>query len=157
MKIEPLEIQIGIYRSDPGAHLLVTELEYDVGLLLGQFVKEPRYFTNDADGGGIKVEVQRTHEFEIIIDLALAGGTIFLTGMLEEMGKRFGGWLVDVTGRLGTKQKPEVRCQGHATVVVDPSAMNECSASITKLVTEAAQAGTRVLLIVEPGFPRVEA
>jgi hypothetical protein len=157
MMIEPLEIQIGIYRRDPGAHVKVTELEYDVGLLLGQFVQEPRYFSNDLDGGAIKVEMQRTHEFEIVIGLALVGSGIFLKGTLEEMGKRFGGWLADIMGRLGTKQKPEVRCQGHTTVVVDPSAMNECSASITKLVTEAAQAGTRVLLIVEPGIPGLEA
>ncbi len=149
--IESLAIQIGIYRRDPDAHVIVSEV--DVGSLLSQFTEEPRYFSNVPEGGSIKVEVQRTHEFEIIIALALIGGGIFLTGALEELGKRLGGWLADRMASLGTKQNPEVRCQGLATVVVNPSAMNEASAGITKLVTEAAQAGTRVLLIVEPGIP----
>jgi hypothetical protein len=150
--IESLTIEIGIYRGDPEAHLLVTELEPAVGALLGQLIGEPRYFaSNDAEGGVIKVEVQRTHEFEIIISLVVAGGGIFLNGALTELGKRFGGWLADQIGRLGTKQNPEVRGQGFATVVVNPSALNECSASIAKLMIDAANAGTRVKLVVEPG------
>jgi hypothetical protein len=153
MAIESLTVQIGIYRREPDAHWRVTELEADVGALLGGLTEEPRYFAPDlAEDGVIKVEVQRTHEFEIIIGLMLIGGAIFLKGTVAELGKRFGGWLADRMGSLGTKQNPEVRCQGFATVVINPSAMNECSASITKLITDATQAGTRILLIVEPGY-----
>jgi hypothetical protein len=152
MTIESLTIQIGIYRREPEAHILVKELEPGVGALLGQFTEEPRYFSKVHEGGVIKLDVQRTHEFEIIFGLILMGSAIFLKGALEETGKRFGGRLADWMGSLGTKQNPEVRCQGLATVVVNPSAMNECSASITKLITDAAKTGTRVLLIVEPGY-----
>ena len=149
---ESLTIQIGIYRREPGAHRIVKELEPGVGALLGQFSEEPRYFSHTAERGVIKVEIERTYEYEFILGLLLAGSAIFLKGTLEELGKRFAGQLVDWMGSLGTKQKPEIRAQGLATIVVDPSAMNECSASITKLIIDAAQAGTRVLVIVEPGY-----
>jgi hypothetical protein len=148
--IESRAIQIGIYRRDPDAHWKVDDV--DVGPLVGPLTKEPRYFGEvPLEGGAIKVTLQRTHEFEIILDLLLVGSGLFLKGAIEELGKQFVSWLVGRTTTLGTKQKPEVRGQGLVTVVVNPSAMNEASAAITSLVTEAAQAGTRVLLIVEPG------
>jgi hypothetical protein len=147
--IESLAVHIGIYRRDPDAHVIVDDV--DVGSLVGQLTKEPRYFAKVPLGGAIKIDLQRTHEFEIIIGLALVGSGIFLKGALEELGKQFGRWLVDRQATLGTKRQPEVRGQGLVTVVINPSAMNETSAAITGLVKEAAQAGTRVLLIVEPG------
>ena len=144
-----LNLQIGIYRRDPDAHWNVTEVE--VGSLLNQLTEEPFYFANVGEDGSIKVEVQRTHEWEIVIGVALAGSGMFVKGALTELGKRFGGWLADRIAKLGTQQVPEVRCPGAATVVVNPSALNEASTAITHLIAEAAQKRARVLLIVEPG------
>ena len=86
--IESLAIQIGIYRRDPDAHFLVDDVE--IGSLIGQLTEQPRYFAKFPEGGAIKVQVERTHEFEIIVALALVGSGLFLEGALEELGKRFG-------------------------------------------------------------------
>jgi hypothetical protein len=149
MTTNSLAIQIGIYRRDPEANWNVNEVE--VGSLLNQLIEEPFHFAKVGEDGSIQVEVQRTHEWEIVVGLALIGSGIFLKGALTELGKRFGGWLADRMGKLRTQQNPEVRSQGATTVVVNPLALNEASAAITTLVANAAQAGTRVLLIVEPG------
>ena len=92
---ESLTIQVGIYRREPDAHWLARELESGVGALLGQFSEEPRYFSHTDIRGVIKVELQRTYEYEFILGALLAGSALFLKGTLDEMGKRFAGQLVD--------------------------------------------------------------
>lgn len=142
-------LEIAIYRRNPEACWNVNEVE--VGSLLNELTEEPFHLAAVGEYGTIKLAVQRTHEWEIVIALALTGSGIFLTGALTELGKRFGGWLADRIGKLGTIPNPEVRVPGLATVVVDPSDLINASDAISKLVSDAAQKGVPVQLIVEPG------
>jgi len=117
MSDETKVLRISIYRRDPEAHWNVTEV--DVGPLLFQLTEEPFYLARVNEEGTVKLEVQRTHEWEILIGLVLTGSGIFLTGALTEIGKRFGGWLVDRMTKLSTTVHPEVRAQESSPKLVE--------------------------------------
>jgi hypothetical protein len=146
---ERKKLEIAIYRRDPEAGWNVNEL--DVGPLLYELTKEPFYLANVGEDGIVKLEVQRTHEWEIVIGLVLTGSGIFLKGALTELGKRFGGWLADRVGKLGTGGKPEVRATGLVTVTVEPSELEKASKGIAQLLTDAGDKNVRVQIVVEPG------
>ena len=93
MADETKKLEIGIYRREPKLHHNVIEI--DVGPLLHELTQEPIHLANVGEDGTVKLSVERTHEWEIIIGLAVTGSGIFLTGVLKELGKRFGGWLAD--------------------------------------------------------------
>lgn len=149
MAEEPKKLEIAIYRRDPEASWNVNEV--DVGPLLYELTEEPFHLANVGEEGTVKLEVQRTHEWEIVIGLALIGSGIFFKGALTELGKRFGGWLADRMGKLGTSANPEVRAKGITTVKVDPDDLEAASKSIAQLLSNAADRNVRVELIVEPG------
>ena len=149
MSEETRKLEIAIYRRDPEASWNVTEV--DVGPLLYELTEEPYYLANVGEEGTVKLEIQRTHEWEILIGLAVAGSVIFVKGALTELGKRFGGWLADRIGKLHTSSNPEVRAQGMATVKIDPSNLEAASKSIAQLLSDASDKNVRVQLVVEPG------
>jgi hypothetical protein len=145
---EHRKLEIAIYRRDPEDTCNVTEV--DVGPLLFQLTEEPLRLANVGEDGTIKLEVQRTHEWEIVLGLALIGSGIFVKGALTELGKLFGGWLVDRVSKLGTGGKPEVRAAGIATVLVDISDLPKASNGIAQLLAEAADKNIKVQVVVEP-------
>ncbi len=69
---------------------------------------------------------------------------------MTELGKRFGGWLADRIGKLGTSSNPEVRAQGMTTVKIDPTHLSAASKEIAQLLSDAAEKNVRLQLIVEP-------
>lgn len=149
MSEETKRLEIAIYRRNPEASWNVTEV--DIGPLLYELTEEPFHLANVGEDGTVKLEIQRTHEWEIIIGLAVTGTGIFLTGALTELGKRFGGWLADRIGKLGTSSNPEVRAQGMTTVKIDPGNLEASSKGIAQLLSDASEKNVRVQLVVEPG------
>ena len=117
MNAQSQRLVVAIYRRDPEANWNVNEV--DVGSLLGQLSEEPIHLAAAGEPGEIKLEVQRTHEWEIVVGIVLTGTGIFLSAALKELGKRYGGWLADRISELGTASNPEVRAPGLATVVVE--------------------------------------
>ena len=140
-------LEVAIYRSEPTFEWSVYEI--DTGSLLYPLTDTPSHLTNGVDGT-IKLEVQRTHEWELVIGLTLTGSAVFLKGALNALGERFGDWLADQTTRLGTQVNAEVRAPQIMTVVVDPIDLPKASEGISKLLEQAAKTGTRVELILEP-------
>ena len=149
MSEETKRLEIAIYRRNPEARRNVTEV--DIGPLLYALTEEPFHLANVREHGTIKLEIQRTHEWEFIIDLVVTGTAIFLKGALTELGKRFSGWLADRIGMLGTSSNPEVRTQGMITVKIDPSNLEASSKGIAQLLSDASEKNIRVQLVVEPG------
>jgi hypothetical protein len=47
------------------------------------------------EDGSIKIEIERTHEWEIIVGLVITGSGIFAKAVLETLGKRLGNWVAD--------------------------------------------------------------
>ncbi|HUU19990.1 MAG TPA: hypothetical protein VMW72_22750 [Sedimentisphaerales bacterium] len=148
MSEETKRLEIAIYRKDPEENWYVNEV--DVGPLLYGLTEEPFNLANVGEKGTIKLEVQRTHEWEIIIGLVLAGSGIFLAGALTEIGKRFGGWLTDQVIKLSTSTNPEARARGMTTVKIAPGDLEDAGKGITKLLSYASERNVRVQLIVEP-------
>ena len=143
------KLEIAIYRRTPEASWNVSEV--DIGPLLYELTEEPIHLANVGEEGTIELEVQRTHEWEILIGLAIVGSGIFLKGTLTALGERFGGWLADRIGQLGTRSNPEVRAQGAVTVRVDPSSLEASSKAISQLLSDASEKNVLVQVVVEPG------
>jgi hypothetical protein len=140
------QLEVALYRSDPLEHRNVNEL--DVGLLLGQLVEEPFYLAKANEEGSIQLAVQRRHEWELVVGLALAGGAVFLKGALSELGKRFGGWLAGQVGTLRTTNQPEVRA-GQTVHRIDPNALGGVESTMVAVFVEAAEKRVQVRIIVE--------
>ena len=149
MAEERRQLELAIYRRDPEATWNVGEV--DVGPLLHQLTEEPFHLANVGEDGTVKLDVQRTHEWEIVLGLVLVGSGIFLTGALTEIGKRFGGWLADRARKLGTTGRPEVRAEGIATVVVDLDDLERASKGIAQLLSDASDKKIRLQVVLEPG------
>ena len=148
MSEETKKLEIAIYRKDPGEERNVNEV--DIGPLLNGLTEQPFILANVGEKGTVKLEVQRTHEWEIIIGLVLTGSGIFLAGALTEIGKRFGGWLADQFSKLGTSTKPEARAKGKTTVKIAPDDLDAAGKGVAKLLTYSSERKVRVQLIVEP-------
>lgn len=142
--------EVAIYRRNPGAGQYFYDEHVDVGSLLRAITDDSLRFVAPGEQGDVTVHVKRTHEWELVIGLALTGSGIFLASALKELGKHFGDWLAGRVGKLGTKANPEVRADGIGTVVVDPSDLPKAMDAIGKLLTDSAAKRIRVQIIVEP-------
>jgi hypothetical protein len=141
-------LEVVIHRREPASAWSIYEL--DTGSLLYTLTDSPSHLANDKDGT-IKLEIQRTHEWELWVGLVLTGSAAFLKGVLGALAKQFGEWLAHQVARLGTQAKAEVRASPLLTVIVDPADLTRASEGISKLLKQAAKTGARVELIVEPG------
>lgn len=149
MNAQSQSLVVAIYRRDPEANWNVNKV--DVGSLINLLTEEPYYLANVGEKGDVKLEVQRTHEWELVVGLVLTGSALFLKGAITELGKRFGSWLADRVAKLGTTKDPEVRAPGLATVLVSPSDLHTAAEGISELLGKAAKKGIQVQLVVEPG------
>ena len=142
------KLRLAIYRNEPARKWSLYET--DTGSLLQQLTVPPSHLTDGIDGT-IRLGVERTHEWELLIGIALAGGTAFLEGVLSELGKRFVEWLVKEGTRLRAKSQPTVRPAEGEDLVVEPSDPAQAEREIVKLLRKAMESGTKVKLIVECG------
>lgn len=146
MEDSTAQLEVAFYRGDPLEHRNVTELDF--GSLLGQLVEEPYYLAKANKEGSIRLAVQRKHEWELVVGLALAGGAVFLKSALAELGKRFGGWLADQIGKLRTTKQPEVRA-GQTVHRINLSAQSEVESTMVEVFLEAAEKRLQVQIVVE--------
>lgn len=151
------EFTIAIYRGEPDAGRKLEEgtaaNNLEVGLLLDTLVTEPDYFPDDEtqreQNSIIEIKVQRTHEWELIIWLLMKGGAVFLGAVAGSLAKRLVDWSIARAEKLLTGRNPEMRAEGLAPVVIDPSARDATIAAVKELLTNAA--GKEVRIIIEPG------
>ncbi len=138
------KLTLSIYRSEPESHARLDDL--DVGSVLGKLVEEPLY----GHEGSIKIEVERTHEWEIILLLAIAGSSIFASSALKRLGDHFGDWLARQMRLLETEQKPELRTSSTPTLPVDPNDLDNCKLEIMNLLEKASKNRMEIKIVVEP-------
>ncbi len=142
------KIEFAIYRRDPDSRENIKDV--NAGLLFNALVEQPYHLANVGEDGTIKFEVQRTHEWEIVIALVLTGSGIFLKGALTEIGKCVGKWISNCASELNTSRNPEIRTSNVASVLVNPSDLEKASKGIAKLLSHAADEGIRVQVVLEP-------
>jgi hypothetical protein len=145
MNEQTTKLQIAIYRGEPSTRQNVSGV--GVGPLLDGLTEEPYYFANVGEEGKIQIEIQRAHEWELIIHLVLAGSGIFITGALTELGKRFGGCLADRA--TVAHSTPEVRAQGQSTIPVNRDTPQTAS-DIAQLLQNAVTSGASISLVIQP-------
>ena len=147
MAEQSIKLEIAIHRRAPEEKWNVDEVK--VGALVNELTEEPIHIARAGEEGSIKLEVQRTHEWELLLGLLVTGSGIFLTAVLTELGKRFAGWLADQIRQLNIKGKVELRAQGMARVVISQAELATAQAAITDFVKAAAQKGLPVEVVLE--------
>lgn len=80
------------YYPETGTHN-VSDIE--LGSFLGSLTDEPKRLARRKEDGSIKIEVERTHEWEIVVGLVITGSAIFAKSFLETLGKRLGNLAAD--------------------------------------------------------------
>ncbi len=154
---EPLRVQFAVHAGEPPEHYNLGGL-LDLGRLLGSLLVQTEELGGAAPGS-VKVEAVRTHEWELFVDVVTVGGVLFVTGVMQELGKRLAGWLAEeaarISGRFGGSAPlplpgpPEIRGVGGDRVVVDANDPGVAEAA-GRLLEAAAKQNLRVELVVEP-------
>ncbi|MEK7761284.1 MAG: hypothetical protein AAB433_06870 [Nitrospirota bacterium] len=138
-------LDIAFYRGEPDEHRYFQGLDF--GPLLDGMVMTPRSFANVEEAGSIKLEIERTHEWELLASIAVAGSAVFLKGVLSELGKRVGAWLADQVAKLGTASQPEVRA-GHNVARIVPTATSQTEVAV--VLEEGMNSRVQVHVILQP-------
>ena len=135
-----LRLKIAVRHYPEEAHYNVGDIT--VTPLVELLLDEPsRLSTGAADPGDrITVTVRRTHEWEYVLDIAIAGGAVFGTAVLQTLGKRLGNWIADqVQKRFGARTEAvKLRLDGEMVEVDpdDPAAARDASSALMRKAAE---------------------
>src|SRR3954453_22587447 len=78
--------------------------------LIASFTEEPmrladvRREDGSYEDGSIKLSVERTHEWELLLGISVAGSKAFVAGVATALGKRVGNWIVEWYEQSSTKE-----------------------------------------------------
>lgn len=139
------KIIIGVQR--PGA---VDNI--DIGPLISEFTVEPWELVQDiSDGyhpdGQLEISVERTHEWEYLIVLGLAGGATFATAAIQALGNRFGEWIADQAS--GSSRRPDeisISTESGTSVNLPVDKISESTDEITLVLEEGSESQEKVTI-----------
>jgi hypothetical protein len=142
-------IELVIHVADVPEEINVDRL--DRGTLVDALSDHPRILGR-GETGSVVLTLVRTHEWEMVIDIAMAGGTLFATAATQEIGKRVASWLAGQAKKAGglfaeRRSAPEVRASasgGSERVVVDVDNPDPAADRIAQLVEALARQNVRV-------------
>ena len=84
----------------------------------------------------ITVVARRTHEWEYALDIAIAGGAVFGTLVLQPLGKRLGDWIADQVHRKFGARTAVVKLRADEAMVdvnpYDPEASRRASSALVR-------------------------
>jgi hypothetical protein len=139
-----LRIVIRHYPED--GHFNVSDI--DVGPLIGGLTEEPiRLARGVPEDGSIKIEIERTHEWEIILGLAITGGGIFAKAVLETLGKRLVNWIADQVEKRLKDEHVEVRGEDGEAVRIDPGNPAARRTPFIRLIEQTAERGGTIVIL----------
>jgi hypothetical protein len=143
-------LEIAIYRGEVADQQKFQGVDF--GPLLNELVTTPKVFAGDKEQGAITLDLRRTHEWEFLVGIAVAGSAAFLKGALTELGKQLGSWLAGQLKKLDSPGPSEVR-GGEFVVRVDAADLGRDAANVVgllELLEESARRGFRVQVIIKP-------
>jgi hypothetical protein len=80
--VSSLSLKIAIRHYPEDGYFNVSD--FDVGPLIGGFTEEPgRLARGVMEEGAIKIEVERTHEWELLLGVVIAGSAMFGKAVLD--------------------------------------------------------------------------
>jgi hypothetical protein len=141
-------IEIAIHRSGPEPRYSVDQLDF--GPLLASLTEHPYYLAGMVEGGSLHLEITRTHEWELLVDLVVAGSSIFAEAVIRKVAERMVDWTVEQARRVTTRAFPQLRSPEGERAIVDAANPAASVEGIERLLREAAERNLRVTLIIEP-------
>jgi hypothetical protein len=148
-------IETAIYVSGPGTSRNVNELDY--GALVAAITEDRWILPVPAPGGGhsyedgtVTVTARRTHEWELILGLVIAGSGAYFAGALQNLGEKTVEWVVDQAKKRGAHRHPEVALPQGSGVKIDPGQPQASIPDVANLLEQAARQHLRVHIIIEP-------
>jgi hypothetical protein len=144
--VSSLNVKMAIRHYPEEGRFNVSDI--DVGPLIGGFTEEPARLARSAtEHGSVKMEVERTHEWELLLGVCIAGSTIFGKAVLETLGKRLGNWIADQVEKCLKNEDVEIRAGDGRTVKVDPNNVADTRARYTRILENAAEHGSTVVIL----------
>ena len=127
--------------------------DVDVGPLISGLTEEPgRLARGSNEDGTIRLSVERVHEWEYLIGLAIAGaaaaGSTFAISVMNTLGKRVGNWIADWCEKKLVDEPVEVRNDKGASVTVDPADLAASREELTRMLDDAGKREATVLILL---------
>jgi phosphohistidine phosphatase SixA len=146
-----LQMNFAIYRADP-TKKVVNVNDLDFGPLLSFLTQEPDRLGEEE--GKIKVEVVRSHEWELLLDPLLWGTEIFMTTVIGKFAEKFITWVLEQRRQEKSKEREihcpsEFRVDNRQVVRVDEATILPKNALIQQMAF-AAKEKLPVKVILEP-------
>jgi len=141
-----LNLKIAIRHYPEDGHFNVSDI--DVGPLLGGLTEEPgRLARGVTEDGVIRIQVERTHEWELLLGVVISGSAVFGKAVLETLGKRLGNWMADQVEKRLKNKDLEIRGDDGRSTRVDPDNLPGTRALYTDLLEKAAERGGTVVIL----------
>jgi len=146
---QDLQMNFAVYRGDPTAGANINDLDF--GSLLSFLTEEPDRLGEEE--GKIKVEVVRSHEWELLLGFLLSGTTIFATTVIKKFAEKLITWVLEQRRQEKSKERDihcpsEIRVDNRQAVRVDEATIPKDA--LVQLMEHAAKEGLRVQVILEP-------
>jgi hypothetical protein len=150
MAEETRKLTVGITRG----HGAVDNI--DVGPLFSELSVEPHELSVDTTGeyyseGSVEVSLQRTHEWEYVIEIVIAGAAYdFGKSMITALGSRFRDWIEEETEDESQANEIKISIEGGDSIAVEIGEIEEATEEIVNLFDRASEEEQKVTI----EFPR---
>ena len=124
--------------------------DLDFSPLIGGLTEEPArlaFYGTIEEDGRVKLELERTHEWEFVLGAIVTGGAIFAKGIIETLGKRLGTWIADQVEKKRSKEKVKVRGSDEESLTVDPENVAESREAFIQVLQYAAKKNGTVVIL----------
>ncbi|MDB2272542.1 hypothetical protein PM032_16215 [Halorubrum ezzemoulense] len=136
------EVEIGIQYSSTVA---------DIGSLISAYGDEPERLATGYrgydEGNEVEITIQRTHEWEHVVVLTLAGVGTFVGAVLKTLGERTGDWIADQFESQDPRSV-RVKIEGEDTIRISPEDA-ENGRVITKAFEKASEENKKLIIEFE--------
>lgn len=144
-------LAISVRHSPESGQFNVSDI--DVGPLISGLTEEPSRLARGSDEEGtIRLSFERTHEWEYLIDVAVAGaavaGSTFAVSVMNTLGKRIGNWIADWCEKKFKEKPVEIRADDGASVKVDPMDLAATRHEMTRLLDETGERDGTVFILL---------
>lgn len=139
------KVTIGIQRSGAVDNI-------DLGPLVSELSVEPWELAQDFSDeyhhdGSIEISIERTHEWEYLVVLGIAGGAVFVNAVIQALGDRFGHWIADQTsGTSRGNQEVKISTESGTSVTIPIDRIEEANDDITVVLEEASERQEKVTI-----------
>ena len=124
----------------------------DLGPLISELTVEPWMLVRDFSDehhpdGEIQISIQRTHEWEYLIYIAITGGTTFAGAATAALGTRFGNWIADQVGDASREnQEIEIRTETGSSTTIPIEEIEKSSDEITVMLESGSEDEEKVII-----------